>query len=216
MSTPEELTGRLGTARSASTAILDRFPAWWAERDPAASELLDELARRGRNDAEALDLLLTLVVRHRIARPALHRTLIDQNDIADAEQATLAAVAMRLDRFDGRSRFTTWLHAIADNEAKMLIRSRERRPSTPTDQPEVAPFLARLSTILADRDVIDRALAGLPDRLRRPLELRELDGLDYAEIAATLEIEIGTVRSRLSRGRAELVTILRHATDDAS
>ena len=71
------------------------------------------------------------------------------------------------------------MHTVAENEAKMLIRARVRRPATPTDALEPAPFLARLSTLLADRDVTVRAL--------------------------------GTVRSRLSRALAELVTILRRA-----
>ena len=205
----EELIARLGNDRSAESAIAVRFAEWWRERAPQATDVLDALARRANGDTHALDILLTLIDRHGIARPALHRTLVDTDDIDDAEQSTLAVVAMRLDRFDGRSRFTTWLHAVADNEAKMLIRARVRRPATPTAEPATSPFVARLSTILADRDLVDRALAQLPDRLRRPLELREFGGLDYAEIARTLDVEIGTVRSRLSRARAELVTILR-------
>lgn len=95
----------------------------------------------------------------------------------------------------------------------MLIRSRERRPSTPVADPEPAPFLARLSTLVADRDLIDRALGELPDTYRRPLELREIDGLDYEEIAATLDINIGTVRSRLNRGRSMLASALGAGTN---
>ncbi|MFK7916517.1 MAG: RNA polymerase sigma factor [Ilumatobacter sp.] len=203
--TARELVARIDTDRAAFDTISAQFASWWSERHDEAPTLLDELAQRARHDRTSLELLLTLLDRHGIARPALHRTLVDPNDLDDAEQATLAVVGTRLNQFDGRSRFTTWLHTIAANEAKMLIRTRSRRPATPTEHFELSPFLARLSTMLADRDVIDRALAGLPDQYRRPIELREIDGLDYREIAATLQIGIGTVRSRLSRGRAMLL-----------
>lgn len=62
--------------------------------------------------------------------------------------------------------------------------------------------------------MIDRVLGELPESFRRPLELREIDGLEYDEIAAELDIPVGTVRSRLSRGRGMLVTALRNELGD--
>ena len=67
--------------------------------------------------------------------------------------------------------------------------------------------------MLADRDLVERAIRDLPDELRAPLVLRELDGLEYAEIASALGVELGTVRSRLHRARAALVVELRSALD---
>lgn len=205
---PAALVERLHVDRTAAEVVVDAFGRWYASRDDRAGELLDLLASQRHTEP-----LLRLVERHGLARPALHRLLIDAHDIDDAEQATLVAVGLRLDRFAGTSRFTTWLHQVATNEAKMLIRTRERRPSTPTDEPAVAPFIARLSTMLADRDLVDRALARLPDDLRRTITLREIDGLDYEEIAAATGVELGTVRSRLHRARARLVDDLRAHLD---
>lgn len=203
-----ELIDRLATDRTGGETVAVAFAEWHDGRDERASDLLDALAVGGHTDP-----LLRAIERHGLARPALYRLLIDANDIAEAEQSVLVAVGLRLDQFAGSSRFSTWLHQVAINEAKMLIRSRERRPATPVADPDSSPFLARLSTMLADRDLVDRALAELPDDLRRTITLREIDGLDYAEIANELDIEVGTVRSRLHRGRAQLVDELRRHLD---
>lgn len=209
MSTPAQLCERLSVDRLGAERLADQFARWWDGRHPEGQELLDELAARAGSDEVALSALLSLIDRHGLARAALRRTLVDNDDVDEAEQSTMAVVAFKIDSFDGRARFTTWLYQVARNEAKMLIRSRSRRPATPVAEPELTPFLARLSTLLANRDVIDRAFEALPEEYRRPLRLREFDGLEYDEIAATLGIPIGTVRSRLSRGRARLVEQLR-------
>lgn len=204
----ERRVSDLVASRSAGEAVLVEFGVWWTERAPEAGRLLDALAERARTDPAALRALLALVDRHGIARPALHRLLVTPQDVDDAEQATLAVVGLKVGDFDGRSKFTTWLHTVAENEAKMLIRARARRPAAPTAEVEPAPFLARLSTLVANRDVVERALAELPEDFRRPLELREIGRLDYDEIAAELGVPIGTVRSRLHRARALLVDAL--------
>lgn len=61
---------------------------------------------------------------------------------------------------------------------------------------------------MVDRSVLDDALARLPEEFRAPIVLRDQLGLDYAEIAAVLEIPPGTVRSRIARGRAALARTL--------
>ncbi len=208
------LVARLGVDATSRAAVVERFDSWWPARDERAAELLDALAAmasggRTRPSSTALDVVLELVDRHGIGRPPIRRYLIDEHDIADAEQATLAVVGLRIDTWNRQARFTTWLHRVAENEAKQLIRSRDRRPSTPHAQLEPAAFVTRLSTVLADRDLVERAIAALPDELRRPLVLREFDHLDYAEIAGALDLEIGTVRSRLHRARHALVHDLR-------
>jgi RNA polymerase sigma-70 factor, ECF subfamily len=189
--------------------IVTNFEAWWSNRAIEARELLHDLAVRARSSADATDVLLELLDRHGVARPAIRRLLISEQDVDDAEQATLAVVATRLDQFEGRAQFTTWLHQVATNESKMLIRSRSRRPAVPLADSEPAPFLARLSTIFADRDLVERALAQLPEPFREVITLREVHRLDYDEIAAQLDVPVGTVRSRLSRARALLVDSLR-------
>lgn len=210
----DALLSRIGVDRSAGQQVADLFAEWWAAHDSRAHTVLDTLAQAASTDTAALDALLCLIDRHGLSRPALRRILIAIDDVADAEQSTLAVVATKVGQYHGSARFTTWLHQVASNEAKMLIRARERRPSSAAEEPPVAPFLARLSTMLANRDVIERAFVALPDDYRNVLVRREIDGLDYEEIAATLGIPIGTVRSRLSRARAMLVELLRDELGD--
>jgi RNA polymerase sigma-70 factor (ECF subfamily) len=58
------------------------------------------------------------------------------------------------------------------------------------------------------RDAIDKALAAIPDELREAIVLRDIQGLDYREIAETLDVPIGTVESRIFRGRQRLRPLL--------
>jgi RNA polymerase sigma-70 factor (ECF subfamily) len=192
-----------------SAADLESFGAWWRARDERAGRLLDELAARAENDVDALGALLGLVLDNGLCRPALRTLLVDDHDLEEAEQAALAVVAQRIGQFEGRSRFTTWLHQVAVNEAKMLIRSRARRPSVPlADEPLPSAYLTRLSTLVANRMAVQEAVEALPVEFREPLILREYDALSYDEIAARLDCPVGTVRSRLSRARAALAAEL--------
>lgn len=124
-------------------------------------------------------------------------------DAADATQEALIAIATRLDRFDGRSKFTTWLHRVATNACLDELRRRGRRP-VPVE--EVLPRVEATSADagVADRLDIDAALAELPEDFRVAVILRDLCDLDYAAIAEVLGLPPGTVRSRIARGRAAL------------
>ncbi len=124
-------------------------------------------------------------------------------DAADATQEALIAIATRLDRFDGRSKFTTWLHRVATNACLDELRRRGRRP-VPVE--EVLPRVEATSADagVADRLDIDAALAELPEDFRVAVILRDLCDLDYAAIAEVLGLPPGTVRSRIARGRTAL------------
>jgi RNA polymerase sigma-70 factor (ECF subfamily) len=186
-------------------ADLQHFAQWWAARDERAGRLLDALAAHSDGDPDALGALLRLVLEHGLCRPALRKILVAEHDLEDAEQATLAVVAHRIGQFEGRARFTTWLHQVAVNEARMLIRARARRPSEPlAEEPAGSAYVTRLSTFVANRMMVRQAVDALPEEFRAPLILREYDGLSYEEIAARLDCPVGTVRSRLSRARAAL------------
>jgi RNA polymerase sigma-70 factor, ECF subfamily len=132
-------------------------------------------------------------------------------DAADATQEALITVVRRLDRFDGRARFTTWLYRVATNACLDELRRRGRRP-TPTDDEVLTRDRAVVGPSVdgevADRLDIDHALAQLSPEFRAPVVLRDLCGLDYAEIAEVLELAPGTVRSRISRGRGALAHVL--------
>jgi RNA polymerase sigma-70 factor (ECF subfamily) len=120
-------------------------------------------------------------------------------------------VVRRLDRYDGRARFTTWLYRVATNACLDELRRRGRRP-TPVDDEVLTSGRAAsgpsVDAAVADRLDVDHALAQLSVDFRAPVVLRDLCGLDYAEIAEVLELAPGTVRSRISRGRAALAHVL--------
>jgi RNA polymerase sigma-70 factor, ECF subfamily len=127
-------------------------------------------------------------------------------DAADATQEALLALVRGLPRYDGRAAFSTWAYRVATNACLDELRRRKRRPDPGLPDHEVAPRggAPGLADRTADRLALDDALAGLPEQFRAPVVLRDVLGMDYAEIAAVLEIPPGTVRSRIARGRAAL------------
>ena len=174
---------------------------------------LVEAARNG--DRAAMERLLR--THHDRIFAVCRRITGNDADAADASQDALIAIVRHLDRFDGRSAFGTWAYRIATNASLDELRRRSRRPVVVHD--DLASSDRHRSVIdqssntridaVADRDLIDGALGGVPDDFRIPLVLRDVADLDYSEIAAVLEIPIGTVKSRIARGRAALAQALR-------
>ena len=128
----------------------------------------------------------------------------------DAVQNALIAIVKGLPRFDGRAAVSTWVYRIATNAAIDEIRRVKRQPRTSeiTDatQPRNAAAhdvdpISELEESLDRSSLVASALARVPEEFRIALVLRFIADLDYAEIAETLNIPIGTVRSRLARGR---------------
>jgi RNA polymerase sigma-70 factor (ECF subfamily) len=130
-------------------------------------------------------------------------------DAADAAQNALIAVVRGLDSFDIRSQFSTWAYRIAVNSSIDELRRRSRRSAASLD--EIPPVRAETrddTEQSADRIDVDAALRQLPPPFRAVVVLRDMCGLDYAEIAEILELPPGTVRSRIARGRGALVRLL--------
>ena len=163
-------------------------------------------------DRRALDALLR---RHYDRVHAVCRRITGSaSDADDASQDAMIRIVGSLDRFDQRSAFSTWAYRIATNAALDELRRRKRRPALrivaedgSTQEPVDRRAEAQLNAV-ADREALDEAVAGLGDDFRTAVILRDVADLDYAEIAAALDIPIGTVRSRISRGRAQLVAAL--------
>ena len=133
-------------------------------------------------------------------------------DADDACQEALIKIVRNLPRFDGRSSFGTWAYRIATNASLDELRKRERRPKLDRDDNTIDRAddrAAQRVDHVGDRLVLDAALADLPDDLRAAVVLRDVANLDYSEIAQVLEVPVGTVKSRISRGRAALATRLR-------
>lgn len=94
--------------------------------DPAPADRLGDLARIAAGDEAAICELLETLVTDRVLQPAIRRYLFNEDDVAMVEQQTLVVVAFKLDRWSGRGAFSPWVRQVAANEAKTLIRSRDR------------------------------------------------------------------------------------------
>ncbi|MBV9934328.1 MAG: sigma-70 family RNA polymerase sigma factor [Actinobacteria bacterium] len=177
--------------------------------------LLDA-ARAG--DRDALDRLLR---QHYDAIHAVCRRITgNRADADDAAQDALMAIVRALPRFDDRARFSTWAYRVAVNASLDELRRRRRRPTARGEQRDDTAVLfsgAIASPEAAGTRVdVDAALATLAPEFRAAVVLRDLCQLDYAEIAEVLEVPIGTVRSRIARGRAALVPLLGNPTTPAN
>ena len=159
-------------------------------------------------DRQALDALLR---RHSDRLFALARRLTGNDaDAADALQEALIAIVRGLPRYDGRAAFGTWAYRVATNACLDELRRRGRRP-TLDDGTLLAGRAAAgsdVGDVVGARLDVDAALATLPVEFRTAVVLRDLSGLDYAEIGEILGIPPGTVRSRIARGRAQLANVL--------
>jgi len=181
----------------------------------ASDEALAAAANAG--DRGALETLLARHVDrvHGICR----RVTGHPEDALDATQEALIALTRGLHRYDGRSLFTTWLYRVATNAALDELRRRKRRPDPAEwtdDRPGPAGAgggsPASVESVVAARLDVDAALAGLSPDFRAAVVLRDLCDLDYSEIAEVLDVPIGTVRSRIARGRAAIADQLRGPT----
>ena len=139
-------------------------------------------------------------------------------DADDATQEALIKIVRSLPKFDGRSSFGTWAYRIATNAALDELRKRKRRPALhsvrddDTDDGGFEPvdeMSERRIGSVADRLALDDALAALPEDYRAAVVLRDVGDLDYAEIADILDVPVGTVKSRIARGRRLLADELR-------
>lgn len=140
------------------------------------------------------------------------RVLRDEEQARDVVQDAFLKAYGSLDRFEGRSSFYTWLYRIVMNlclDRKRRERSSRRvdwseevereLPADPESPAAPDPGVALERSQL--RAELSRAIAQLPDDARRTLELREIDGLSYQEIAQCLGVPKGTVMSRLHYAR---------------
>jgi RNA polymerase sigma-70 factor (ECF subfamily) len=146
--------------------------------------------------------------------PPLLRLTGCADDAADILQDAFLKAFQKLDDFHGESSFYTWVYRIAVNLALSDKRRNRRAPSSltgtgdsafldPSDDPDRTDPAAPLE--LAEREtIIQAALLELAPEFRAVVVLKDVDGLRYEQIAAILEIPIGTVRSRLHRAREEL------------
>ena len=174
-------------------------------------------------DKRAYDLLV-LKYQHKIFG-LISRYIRDHSEIQDVAQEAFIKAYRALPNFRGDSAFYTWLYRIAINTAKNHLVSRGRRPPSADidvedaehiegdsplkdiENPENALFGVEL------KQVLDRAIADLPDDLRTALRLREFQDLSYEDIADVMDCPVGTVRSRIFRARESVEKQVRAQMD---
>ena len=144
----------------------------------------------------------------------------DPEDAADMAQDAFIKAYSSLSSFRGDSKFSVWLFRIASNLCLDFLRSRKRRPtvslSVENDEGEdmefeIADESQSPETLLEQkltREAVRCGLDSLPPEQRQILLLREIQGLSYEEIAQVLELESGTVKSRIFRARKRLSAFL--------
>jgi RNA polymerase sigma-70 factor (ECF subfamily) len=185
---------------------------------PDADAPLVERVKQG--DVKAFEMLVVKYQR-RIER-LVGRMVRDVDLVPDIAQETFIRAYRALPQFRGDSAFYTWLYRIAINTAKNAVVSRDRSPVEydldRNNNDESYDMQGRMKDsetpeglVLTDeiRSTVNAAIDALPEDLRTAIVLRELEGLSYEEIAATMDCPVGTVRSRIFRAREAIDRRLR-------
>lgn len=151
------------------------------------------------------------------------RLLFNREDARDAVQDAFLSAFRSLDRFDGRSQFSTWLHRIAINAALMKLRTKRRHPEQSID--DLLPVFkpdghqespgsrwtlsgSEISERNETQQLIRSKIESLPESYRNVLILRDIEELDTETVAVMLELSPGAVKVRLHRARQALRALL--------
>lgn len=152
-----------------------------------------------------------LVQRHKEkVRNIIYLTMNSSNSVDDIAQDVFLTVYRNLRNFRFESQFTTWLYRVTVNKCKDHMRKiRIRNIFTPINEAEsktddsISPENTDISLI------VRKSIGKLPEKLRVPLLLKDIEGMSYQEIAETVQCEIGTVKSRIFRAREGLKNLLK-------
>jgi len=205
---PIALRGEMELDRVAPAAVVD-------SRSPAESEFIERLKQ---GDAAAFEELVA--ARSGEIYGLLFRFTENTEEARDLTQETFLRAFQNIGSFRGEADLRTWIYRIAINQARNRWRWWRRRSRDLTvsldatiggsDQPLMATLAEssanpEQNTLAHERElVLQGALRKLGNSYRETVILRDIEGFTYEEIAATLDINVGTVKSRLARGRQEL------------
>ena len=140
----------------------------------------------------------------------------NREDAQDCLQEAMLRVYRAIQGFKGQSSFATWVHRITMNTCLDELRRRKVRAASsldsmldsgwaPTDEDDTPE---RHSIAAEQRRTMEKAIASLPEDMRSAIVLRDVQGFSYDEIATILNANVGTIKSRISRGREKLREIL--------
>lgn len=181
-----------------------------ADRDSALLE------RYLRGDVAAFDELMR-AHQDRVFAICL-RMLRDREAALDAVQDTFVTVFRKAGQFAGRSAFSTWLYRVAVNVCHDASRRSSRRRTEPLPESGDPPDAGTVDTLdsIELRPDLERALDGLPAEFRAAVVLSDVEGLALQTVSEILSVPVGTVKSRVFRGRrllAEQLGNLRAASN---
>jgi RNA polymerase sigma-70 factor (ECF subfamily) len=178
------------------------------------------VARAQRGDKRAFELLLEKYQR-KLGR-LLSRFIRDPSEVEDVTQEAFIKAYRALPAFRGDSAFYTWLYRIGINTAKNYLMAMGRRAPTSTEVEaeeaegfEEGEQLRDINTpesVLLSNEIaqtVNRTIEQLPEELRTAIQLREIEGMSYEDIARVMDCPIGTVRSRIFRAREAIAEQLR-------
>ncbi len=153
----------------------------------------------------------TLVQRHKEkVRNIIYLTIGNHDLVDDIGQEVFLTIYKNLNNFRFESQFTTWLYRITVNKCKDHLRKMKiRNIFSPIKESEEELGYNPTPDDSDIKEIVQNAIAKLPDKLRVPLLLKDIEGLSYQEIAESVQCEIGTVKSRIFRAREGLRDILK-------
>ena len=185
---------------------------------------LVERAQRG--DKKAFELLVEKYQRKLVR--LLSRLIRDPGEVEDVAQEAFIKAYRALPSFRGDSAFYTWLYRIGINTAKNYLAASGRRAPTTTEveaedaegyaEGELLRDINTPESLLLSKEIagtVNAAIESLPEELRSAIQLRELEGMSYEDIARLMECPIGTVRSRIFRAREAIAERLKPLLDRA-
>jgi RNA polymerase sigma-70 factor (ECF subfamily) len=137
-----------------------------------------------------------------------YRMMGNEHDALDAVQETFLNAYRRAASFRGESALGTWLYRVTINTCLDLLRRRSRTPQPAESQVQEEAYAPDVATQVTERMDLARALRELGDDFREVILMHDVGGVPYEEIARLTGTSIGTIKSRISRGRRKLAELL--------
>lgn len=159
-------------------------------------------------DESAFSILMT---RHKEKVRSIVFITVNNHDVVDdISQEVFLIVYKNLNKFRFESQFTTWLYRITVNKCKDYLRKMKIRSIfSPINEWKHELGYTPNQENIDIKEIVQNAISKLPEKLRIPLLLKDIEGLSYQEIAESIQCEIGTVKSRIFRAREGLKNILK-------